>query len=259
MPLPQLPSAFNLNYVMDTIYMRMGGLCRTVEVKGMDMATIIVYQAIPLYSKYFPKEDIVIINPSAQVPGREGFYYVKSDTPIMSVSRAIGLMDTRSTMGTMAGYNAGRNLSTVDTIQTMCSITGSATLSYTLIDHFNLNNYAAASTLPITTRFHPPNIVEFFPKQDYQGAGLVLFTMHKNTLETIGWNMADEFTTCAWLVYVQALKAIFKKYEKIQSIFGEINLDMEQFNSVESDLKDLQEKWRKYSPFRANNKRWYVA
>jgi ArsR family metal-binding transcriptional regulator len=55
------------------------------------------------------------------------------------------------------------------------------------------------------------------------------------------------------------MKAIFKKYERIQSIYGEINLDMEDINAAASGKTEQLEKFRSKAAFRANNKRWYVG
>ena len=250
MPVQQPQTALSMDYFIGRILSRFGASNRRVEIKGLDMAEVIAEDTLPLYSKFFPWEYVGQLRAEDRLPETTGFYYLNAPTPVMSVSRLLGGLDTRSGMSGMTRASAVR--------QADINIAGSG-IAFSLVEALEQNDVNAVASLPVTTVFHPPRTVEISPKGDYDGAAVVINCMHPVTLHTIPWNMHDEFLQRALTDVCVAIRGIRRKFGRINTIYGEIELSMEDIDREAEKAPEIEEKWRTWAPRRANRRKWYVG
>jgi hypothetical protein len=238
----ELQNIVNMNFILKRITSKLGRGIRKQFLTLDQISEIVVRETLPIFSKYFPYEHIHTIKESDRIRGKsDGFYFVDAPTGIFSVNRMVGGLDTR--MESMAGdntvYNRGYQESLIET---------------------KINDsIAAATTLPITTKFKAPNICEVFPKGNYVGQSLICFCIHPVTLHTIPWGLADEFFELAYADYRIELLGKIEEFQNISDIiYGEINLNMEKLSRAEDDRKALLEKWLPKA-LKTGRKRWYVT
>ena len=251
MPVDEPQVALSMDYFIGRILSRFGASNRKVEIKGLDMAKVIAEDTLPLYSKFFPWEYLFDITTESAVPGRQGFYFITAPTAIMSVARIVGGLSSQSAIGNIGGV-------TTSTYQADVHI-GSRGIAFSLMDAMNQNTLNAATSLPVTTRFWPPQTLEITPKGPYNGNVAIINCIHPVTLHTIPWNMADEFFQRALTDVCLSLRGLRRKFERINTIYGEINLSMEDIDKEADKDAEITEKWRAWAPKRANRKRWFVG
>jgi len=251
--LNEVAPALSMNFVIDRITSRLGYIYTKPILHELDMAKIIVEETLLTYSKYFPHVIYQVIRDEDRVEPKtvaSGRYYLKSPTAIIAVNRMVGGTDTRIGLGRLHRRGVYRD---GDPIGAGGHFIGG------LIENMQINDILAASTLPITTIFEPPNIVELIPRGRYVGNSLVLHTVHPVTLHTIPLSMAEHFIKLAECDVKLALRSMLKKFKSISGPQGEIELDLEDLDEAKNERKELLEQFQSKTMLRANRKKWYVV
>jgi len=250
MPVHSLPNALSMDFILEKIFSRLGASHRRVEIEDLDLAKLIAHEVLPQYSKYFPYEHQELLTSHNHVPGRQGRYYISTQLPVINANRMISGMDTRAGVGAMTYKGEYRDGDVV---------IGGGNVVGGLLSAMEMNTVLATTSLPVTIRFNPPNEIEIYPKEWYDGQAVLLNCVHPVTLHTIGFNMLDEFFDLCWAETRIAMLAIFKKFQTINTVYGEIQFSLDDLEKGEDDKKETIEKWKPKSLLRSGNKRWYVV
>jgi len=260
MPLREVPHAVSMNFVLDRIESRLGTRYMKQVLSQMDVAQLIVDETLVVYSKFFPLQEIQIIQMSDRANEAEtgagstrvpsGRYHLRSENAVMAVNRVVGGMDTRIGMASLNHKGIYRDGQPINSSRYFMS---------GLVDTKMVNDILGATTLPVTTKFEAPNTVEIIPRGPYEGAALVLHVVHPISLHTVPMNMSDEFVEMAECDLLIALRRMTKKFKTMTGVFGNIELETEEMDSAADRRKEIIERWRKGTMLRQNKKRWYVA
>lgn len=241
--------ALTMSHVIDRVMAEMGASGGRVELLERDAAQVILSRTLPEYSKYFPYEHTEELGPRSAVPGRPGFYYIACPLTILGCSRIVP-GSSRPALGSgMAGaaYSDGQDVFP----------SGVTSLS-SYSDVMMYADAAALTSLPATAIFHPPRLLEIQPRGDYVCSLVVLNCIHPDTLHTIGWSMADRFVELATYDVMIATRAILRRFSSIQTVYGEIQLNLEDMDAARDQRRDLVELLRTKAPFRGTRKKWYI-
>lgn len=104
---------------------------------------------------------------------------------------------------------------------------------------------ASLAAPPITFKFDPPNILHVYNLATYYGRLEVeLAFEHAQNLSTIPQTSWESFYELALLDVKRFLYNSMKHYTEIQSAFGTIVLKIDDWQSAESDRKDLIERMK---------------
>ncbi len=248
-----------MNFVLDRIEARLGTRYMKQVLAQMDVAQLVVDETLLLFSKYFPHNEVQILTMADRVdesnpPGRTrvptGRYHLRTEQPVLAVNRVVGGVDTRVGMASLNHKGIYRD---GDPINSSRHFMGG------LVDTKMINDILGATTLNVTPKFEAPNTVEIIPRGPYEGCAIVLDCVHPITLHTIPLNMADEFVRMAYYDTLIVIRAMQKKFKNTTGVFGEIQLDTDDMDAAEGKKDEMIAKWTKFSPLRANRRRWIVG
>jgi len=239
----QTPSVVSMDWVINRFLQEFGISVNKIDLTPEDMARIIAQITIPEFSKYFPNEQYVELNEGNKAD-QVGYYYLNCQEPVISIARVIG--GFRNSSGELydSTYGFRRTFSglTMDITQAM-----------------NAADVAAITSIPITTRFHPPNLVELYPKNWYHRHTLLVNCMHPIDLHTISWRMSDYFYQLAKCDLMIQLKGIYMRFNRINSLYGEIEMNVEEWTNADDKRKELMDLFRTNSLKRSNRTKWIIG
>jgi hypothetical protein len=239
----QTPHTVSMDWVINRFLQEFGISVNKIDLTPEEMAKIIAQYTIPEFSKYFPNEQYIELNEHNKAD-QVGFYYLNCAEPVISVSRVIG--GFRNSSGELYDSTYGFR-------RTFSGLTMDITTA------MNAADVAAITSIPITTRFHAPNIVELYPKNWYHRHSVLVNCMHPVDLHTISWRMSDYFYQLAKCDLMIQLKGLYLRFNRINSIYGEIEMNLEEWNNAEDKRKELIELFRTNSLKRSNRTKWIIG
>ena len=237
------PRTVSMDWIINRFLQEFGISVNKIDLTTEDMAQIISRITIPEFSKYFPHDEYVELNESNKAD-QVGFYFLNTREPIITVNRLIGGLRQSSGELYDSTYGFRRTYSG---------------LTMDITSAMNQADVAAITSIPITCRFHAPNMVELYPKNWYHRHSVLCHCMHPVDLHTISWNMADQFYKLAKYDMMIQLRGIYLRFNQINSIYGSIEMNMEEWNEAESKRTELIESFRTNTMKRANKMKWYIG
>lgn len=190
-----------------------------LELTQFDMIETIKKRTLPVFSKYYPHFENIIVEKSDEVKPGSGIYHLKTDLKIFGVSKVLpwgtdlaGRLDTR--------------------------------IFQDPVDNYVMNSAEGLLRTPTTFNFIPgTNKVEVFPKDyGYDKLLVQVKVMHPSHLKTIPDGLLEVFQELALCDVCIGLKAIRSKFTNISTIYGNIELDQSLFDDARGNRKDLLEK-----------------
>jgi hypothetical protein len=210
----------NQTTVLRHIRMKRGFSHNISPITDEDILTTIQQETLLTFSKYYPHMFFVEVTESNDLLEREkGIYYLKTgDLEVLGVSKIF--RTSQYLYDKWPIYN---------------------------VDAFNYQMYSdlrSIVTVPSTFLFLPPNRIEVFPKF-YTPADFTIEVkcIHPPHFNTIPLSLRDQFLELADLDVRIAIWAILKNISNINSAFGPITINTDDYSNAEDTKKALLEKW----------------
>lgn len=243
---------FNMNSVLDYIKARLGASHRKIEFSDEGLIRCITEQTLPEFSIYFPYFCQYRLDTSDdnKVYGSDTTFFVPetiNDFQVMGVQWAIN--------STLVGSN---NLMTTEANQiTMLGTCPMAALSA-------LVGARLAQTLSTSTGFTnesftflPPNMIRLNANVGSYPT-LVLRTTHRRDLTTIPFGASSLFKELALCDVCLDIIGIRNYFQNIQTLFAQIQLNVDELKNIAEKRVDLIERFRKEQLKSANIRKVYI-
>lgn len=227
--------------VIRYIEMRLGYKFTQLEISQEEILEVIRMETLPTYSKYFPYTINTTINTVQDlVPNTTNVFFLKSDTEIINVNRVL----TNSLIG---------QYSTVDSIATQIS---PAFYSDPISRQLDRDLISSVKN-PITFKFIPPNKIEITPKSILGLSSIMIQinTVHPDYFGTIPLNMREYFLKLALYDVQIMLFHIRRRFQNIQTTFGEMELFIDELQEAEDKKRELLEEKFLINSIKASNRK----
>lgn len=216
----------NATRLIQYIEAKLGYKFTELEVDHNEILKYIRNFTLPEYSKYFPYIQRIQLSNCPRAEGFENAFYVVSDLEIIGIEKVL-----RS------------NVDYIDpSIMTRDNFyTGDPFLGQMQADAISqVKN-------PITHRFYNDcNIIELYPTTTmYDNAIILCKCVHADNFATIGIDMEDYFKKLALLDVKSMLYQMRHRFSNLQTVYGEIELFIDDLSDAEEKKEDLLEKFRR--------------
>lgn len=237
-------SHVSLSFVIDEIRANLG-IEEIPEFINDDIRKVIVNRTLPLFSSYYPLIIPYLLNtddPGTSVEGFDNRYRI--EPPGGLTIRNVG----RLAQGEEKFFNGISGMMQGPTSR----FTFTQYAWNTMLDQVHADIWSSIS-LPDRIIFQPPNMIDLitgynngFSNRFAGQYALKLECNHHENLTTIKPNLFDRFfLDLAWAQFRIYLYPLRKRFENMQTEFGEIILGMtDELQSGRDDLKELREQMR---------------
>jgi len=209
---------------------------QVLEISKEEILDIIREETLPTFSKYFPHYAEVIVTPDKDKHGAEEMYFLDTDYDILSVSKVILSYGNTGN----GAYNSGL-------------------LSRSPLDRQAASNASSMMMQPVTHQFHPPSLIEIFPKKSLVSKFTVqIKAVHPDHFSTIPISLKDQFYELAICDVRKFLYPIRFRFNNIETLYGSIELFMNKLEGAEDDRKDILETFRQHSHKSANRRKIFI-
>lgn len=216
--------------LLQNIELDLGYKFTDLELDQDQIMDTIKLRTLPEFSKYFPYQERVHINPDTdKVPGYPNRYYLRAKNEIMNINRVVGAASTNAlndivvgTPSPVAGTSGGASLYEMDAWKTMAGFT-------------NVDTY----------QYIHPGMIEFAPNPSMSSYYIIVCNVvHDESLLTIPSNLQDHFRQLAVLDVKSALYLIRNRIANLQSSLGSLELFIDDLASARDERRDLIEQFR---------------
>jgi hypothetical protein len=228
--------AVNISTLLTDIKIDLGiyGLVLPFENADQEMVNVIKSRTLGTFSRFFP-DDVKISFDLKDLQALKDLYQesiyvipdVFGDRKILSIRKIF----PRSLL-ISSGYYAPYIDSSPEMYQAMMMTQANANLMSSL-------------SPPFTFKFKEPNIVYLYNVSTMYGILDFEFNMeHSKNLSTIKDTMYETFFDLAILDVKKLLYGSMKHYKTLNTAYGTINLEIDDWANADSERKDMVEKWR---------------
>jgi hypothetical protein len=226
----------NETTVIRHIRMRLGLSHNVSPVDDEKILEVVKQESLYTFSKYYPYMFTVNIYESKdQLELQRGIYYMETaDLEVLGISKIF--RTSHYLYDKWPIYN---------------------------IDAFNYQMYsdmASMVSVPSTYLFRPPNKVEVYPKF-YTPADFMIEVkcIHPEHFMTVPLNLRDQFLELAVLDARVAIWQILKNYGNINTAFGSLSLNLDDYQNAMDEKRTLLEKWDEKFYMEPNRKKIFIA
>lgn len=121
------------------------------------------------------------------------------------------------------------------------------------------NTLSAATINPETHQFIAPNMLRIYNNFSMSEVMLIVRTTHKRDFSTFPFGMLEMIKDLAFYDVAMDIYSIRKYFSNIQTLFAQINLDMDFLNSIPDKRSELIEKMRVRQLRFSNTRKLYIA
>lgn len=227
----------NISQLLTSIKMDLGiyGLRLPFEDPDKAMLDVINLKTLKTFSVFLPRVETILVDVATEVEKikeeyTESIFVIPSKYPDREMLYVRKIVPQNKLMGN--GFISPVFDGTIDTYNQMAMTQAQADL-------------ASLAAPPITFKFDSPNILHVYNLATAYGKlELEIAFEHAANLSTIPMTAWDSFYDLALVDIKRFLYNAMKHYTEIQSAFGTIVLKIDDWQSAESDRKDIVEKMR---------------
>ena len=193
------------------------------EMSDDEIMRIVFEESLVTYSRYFPYRFRVIVSEKDRVvTGSSNCYKL----PNIEGIKINGV--TKCMIGNYYNYNINAMPITTNPFNSQL-----------------MADYRSMTSTPATWHFIPPNHVEINPQLlTHESALLEVRAVHPTHLNTIPLTMKDYFCRLAYLDVLESLKPYRKRYQSIQTPYGNIELLLDDIENAHSEKAALLDKFQ---------------
>lgn len=235
----------NTTTVLRHIKRKIGASHFPVPVDDDEIIEIIEQETLPTFSTYFPYFYNMKVNPKTQSTGEPGCYFIEDndmDIEVIGIAQVYRDTSTQYDYLESEKYNVSRYTN---------DFFGSQVLA----------DFTSAVEVPQTFNFHPPNVLEVFPKNSLYNTPFFVKVkaIHPSHLGTISMSLRDEFLKLALYDVQISMYHILKFYEGMGTGVGNIALKTEEFEAADANRKELLETWSTKYLKESNRKKIWIS
>jgi len=213
-----------------------------------EIEKIILEESLITFSTYYPYFGKITVDEVVDaVPHQKGFFYLKPAVPELTIIGVSEMYRNNSNNGLRLQEYADYAF---------------VTSPYDLEALQANQNVASMGNFPSTFLFHPPNIIEVFPKSSHSSNRTILFVtrfVHPSHLMTIPLSLIEQWKKLVEYDVKISLYEILKHYESTETPFGTIDLKIDSWSSAEDSRTSLLETWENNYAKEPNRKKIYFA
>lgn len=121
------------------------------------------------------------------------------------------------------------------------------------------NGLLSATINPQTHQFIAPNMVRLFANSTMTNAMMIARTTHKKDFSTFPFGMLETIKNLAFYDVAMDIYSVRKYFSNVQTLFAQIQLDMDMYNSIPDKRDELIEKLRTRQLRFSNTKKIFIA
>ena len=238
----------NLSLIVDHIKARLGLSHRAIEIDDNAIIQCLQQETLKTLSVYHPFYCQLILDLSKNevMPGANTYYVPEvlgDDFEVVGIELVMP-MSTGQAATSMYYMPAGSDLQTILSSLSMTKLA---------------NSLASATINPTTHKFIPPNMVTLYSNYSLQRTMMVARTTHKKDFTTFPFGMLELIKDLAFYDVAMDIYSIRKYFSNVHTLFAEIQLDMDLYNSIPDKRADLIERMRKNQLKYSNTKKIFIA
>jgi len=233
----------NASIIIRRLEKALGFKFMDVELSHDEIIENIKDETLKEFSKFFPYQEICVIDPANKVEPYDNRFFLKTQNECIGINRLVG--------GSLLGANYVTGL--------LHPIAADMLLGDPISRQLNMDLMSFTSN-PITFKYIEPGMIEIMPVYNNVRSYIVVVnTVHPDTFMTIPVNLEDEFMSYAIADTKAALYPLRGRFSNLQTPYGTMELNLEQFQGAEDEKKQIIEKWRSNSGKNSKRKKMWIA
>lgn len=237
-----------INSLVDHIKARLGASHRRLELDDEAIIQCLQDETLKTLSIYHPYycQTTLNLGTSAVMEGMNTYYIptrLGDDFDVMGVEVMFPM--STSTVANNTFYMPGGN-----DLQSLISSLSTGVLSNTL---------SGAAVNPTTFTFMAPNMIRLHHNLSSKSVMLVLRTTHKRDFSTFPYGLMETVKQLAFYDVAMDIFSIRRFFSNTQTMFAQINLDMDLYNQIPDRRTELVEKMRNEQLKYSNTRKIYLA
>jgi hypothetical protein len=236
----------NINTLVNHVKARLGTHVRHLEMDDEAIINCLQQETLPTLSIFFPYYCQYLLNlKEAEVQPGMNTYFLPTEIEDFSVMGVEGFLPAYRGLASQPYFFAPMG----SDLQSIMGALNSTKLANTL---------ASAIINPSTFTWMPPNMVRLSSNYSMEQVIFCLRTTHKKDFSTFPYGAMETIKKLALYDVAMDIYSIRKHFAQINTIFAQINLDMDFFNSIPDKRDDLVERLRKEQLKYSNAKKIYI-
>lgn len=233
----------NATMIIRRIEKKLGFKFMDLEITHEEIIEDIQDEPLRVFSKYYPYQETVVIDPNNHVDGFLNRFYLNTENEPIGINRMIG--------GSLLGANYVTGL--------LHPVAADMLLGDPISRQLNIDLMSFTSN-PITFEYIEPGIIEIKPMyNNVKSYVIVVNVVHPKHFGTIPVGLEKEFIQYALYDIQSTLYAQRMRFSNIQTPFGSMELYLDQFSNAEDKKEELEEKFRRYSGKSGKRKKVIIA
>ena len=238
----------NINDIMDYVKARLGVSHRKIEISDDDILRCLQQETLRTLSIYAPFYCYVSldVDDNEVMPGMNTYYIPEDpikDFELMGIEKALP-MDTGRVSSSMFYMPAGSDLQSILTSLAMTKLG---------------NTLLAATTMPTTHEFIPPNMVRLSSNYATRACFLICRTTHRKDFSTFPIGFYDTIKELALYDVALDIYSIRKHFSNVQTLFAQIQLDMNFYEQIPDKRRELIDRLRRNQQKWSTTRKIFVA
>lgn len=212
-------TGLNPTIVIRHIRRQLGAIAYDLELSDEEMMQVVFQHTLPVFSTYFPYRYRVLVGPKDEIVAGKACYLLPNEDNM----EIVGI--SKVSLGNYYGYNY------------------TSTMTQGLSNPYNnqiFNDFMSQTQTRVTWHYLPPNHIEIYPRiLDQSKALITVKAIHPKHLRSIKQTLRDEFLKLAYLDVLESLYPIRKRFETLNSTYGNIQLFMDSVERAHDDREAL--------------------
>ena len=238
----------NISMLLDHVKSRLGVSHRHIEflddalIKCLEQTTL---QTLSVYCPFYCNM-IINLNEAEVMPGMNTYFVPETlgdDFNVMGVEYVLPI-STGQSASTMFYMPMGGDLQGIITSLAMSKLS---------------NTMLGATVNPQTHQFIAPNMVRLMSTAMTTNAMMIARTTHKKDFTTFPFGMLETIKNLAFYDVAMDIYSVRKYFSNVQTLFAQIQLDMDMYNSIPDKRDELIEKLRTRQLRFSNTKKIFIA
>jgi len=233
----------NATRIIRRIEKALGFKLMDVELSHEEVLDNIKDETLREFSKFFPYQEVCVVDPENKVPPYENRFWIHTQNECLGINRLIG--------SSLLGANYITNM--------LHPVAMDMLLGDPISRQLNIDLLSFTSN-PITFRYHEPGQIEILPiYNNVRSYIIVANTVHPETFNTIPVGLEDEFMSYAIADTKAAIYPLRSRFQSISTPYGQMELNLDQFQNAEEEKNQIKEKWRQHAGKVSNRKKIWIA
>ena len=212
-------TGLNPTIVLRHIRRELGAIAYDLELSDEEIMQVVFQHTLPTFSVYFPYRYRVLVGPQDEIVAGKSCYLLPNEDNM----EIIGI--SKVSVGDYYGYNYNSSMN--------------AGMSNPM-DNQVFNDFLSMTMTKTTWHYLAPNHIEIYPRIMGQSRALITVkAIHPKHLRSIKQSLREQFLKLAYLDVLESLYPIRKRFESLNSPYGNIQLFMDAVERAHDEREEL--------------------